>query len=195
MCNERVRTAWWLPEQVTPGSNDEVREFKTLWLYPYWMGMSPWKQMLMSSLEQGEGTEVVRCHSKADRKAGKGKSTLWRNYKPVWYWGNQKEAAARESHRLKLCMMLRLVSQLTFSADVNWSDIYRGYACARREPEHLKQNIEIIYFFMLATLIISISVVSVYCKILFLFCFVSFSFNQCKLCRTVIILILKNNIK
>lgn len=147
MCNERVRTAWWLPEQIKPGSNDEVREFKSIWVYPCWMGMSPWKQMPMSSLEQGEGTEAVRCHSKADRKAGKGKSTPCRNHKPVWYWGNQKEAATRESRRLKLCTMLHVVSQPTVSAGVNWSDIYRGHACARKEPEHPKQNIEKNIFF------------------------------------------------
>lgn len=147
---------WELHEWVTLGSNDEVREFRRIWLAPCWMGMSPWKQTPMSSLEQGESTEAVRYHSKAGRKAGKEKSTPWRNHKPVWYWGNQKETATRESRKVKPCMMLRLVSQPTFSAGVIWSDIYRGYACARREPDHLKQNIEIIYFFMLATLLISI---------------------------------------
>lgn len=147
MCNEWVRSAWGLLEQVTPGSNDEVRQFKSIWLHPYWMGMSPWKQMPMSFSEQGEGIEAVKCHSKADRKAGKGKITPCRNHKPVWYWRNRKEAATEESHGLKPCMMLHMVSQPTVSAGVNWSDIYRGYACARREPEYPKQNIEKNVFF------------------------------------------------
>lgn len=66
-----------------------------------------------------------------------------------------------------------------FSAGANWNNIYRGYACARREPEHPKQNIKNNIFFMLATLLISISVFSVYCKICFvLFCFVLINAND-----------------
>lgn len=100
-------------------------------------------------------------------------STLWRNCKPVWYWGNQKEAATRRSHRLKPCMMLHLVSQPRCFQLVLTEVTFIEVMPVPEENLNIRSKIlKGIYFFMLATLLISISIVSVYCKIYF--CFVLF---------------------
>lgn len=154
---------------VTPWASNTKQQWRSL-------GIQKYLTVLNGNVPLEADAHVIfrtkrRCRSSEMSFQSRQESrnnTPWKNFKPVWYWGTQKEAATRGSHRLKPCMMLHMVSQPRCFQLVLTEVTFIEVMPVPEENLNIHSKIlKRIYFFMLATLVISISIVSVYCKILF----------------------------